>query len=575
MSKYDLSILIPARNEMFIAETVKDLLANKTEKTEIIVGLDGQFADPPIASHPDLTIVYYPKSLGQRAMTNQLCKLSKAKYVAKTDAHCSFDKHFDAKLMSVMKDHYTILPAMYNFHVFDWVCIGNTPRSGKKYIDTKIEKLPIGCGHREYQGPTIKCSKCGGNMERELIWKRRENKRNEFYRFDKNYHFQYWNSFKNRPEGSSNLAPVMSIPGNFFMLTRQKYWALNICDEGHGSWGQQGVEVACKTWLSGGELVVYKDTWYAHMFRTQGKDFGFPYPISTVDQEKARQYSKDIWSRSLEDLKKVFPLAIHDTKWLIEKFRPIPDWHDQSEKNIENALETENPQLSIKKEPQKSMIFYTDNQLNIKLAHMVQNKINYVQESKGISLISASLKPMPHFGHNIYIKRKRGLETYFTQILSALEAVKTDIVYFLEHDVLYHSSHFDFVPERKDVFYYNQNFWKVRKDGFAVHWDANQVSGLVCYKELAIEFYKKKLEDVKNNIFDRSYEPGGRDESKYIAFNSECPNIDIRHHGTMTKDKWSPADFRDKSTCKNWISGTINSIPGWDHTEISKALSYL
>ena len=55
--KYDLSILIPARNEMFISNTVADIVKNKRGKTQVIVGLDGVPADPPIADHPDVTIV--------------------------------------------------------------------------------------------------------------------------------------------------------------------------------------------------------------------------------------------------------------------------------------------------------------------------------------------------------------------------------------------------------------------------------------------------------------------------------------------------------------------------------------
>ena len=49
----------------------------------------------------------------------------------------------------------------------------------------------------------------------------------------------------------------------------------------------------------------------------------------------------------------------------------------------------------------------------------------------------------------------------FKQILSALEAQDTDIVYFCEHDVLYDPSHFEFTPPKKDVWYYNVNVWKL------------------------------------------------------------------------------------------------------------------
>ena len=103
MKNYKLSILIPARREMFLARTIQDLIENKTDDTEIIIGLDGEFSDPPIIDHPDVKIFYVPESIGQRGMTNQLCKLSNAKYVAKTDAHCAFDKHFDKKMFDAFE----------------------------------------------------------------------------------------------------------------------------------------------------------------------------------------------------------------------------------------------------------------------------------------------------------------------------------------------------------------------------------------------------------------------------------------------------------------------------------------
>ncbi len=78
MKNYDLSILIPARNEMFISNTVADILKNKRGKTEVIVGLDGAWAEPGIDDHPDVTVVYMAESVGQRSLTNRLCRLSNA-----------------------------------------------------------------------------------------------------------------------------------------------------------------------------------------------------------------------------------------------------------------------------------------------------------------------------------------------------------------------------------------------------------------------------------------------------------------------------------------------------------------
>ena len=263
-------------------------------------------------------------------------------------------------------------------------------------------------------------------------------------------------------------------------------------------------------------------------------------------------------------------MAIHDLEWLLEKFKPIPDWHDNSEVNLVNAGEVENPDTeTTSNQIKRGIIFYTDNQLKLSIAHAVQSKLKEISAQKDISITSASLKPM-NLGKNVHINQERGVETYFTQIVAALEASDADIVYFCEHDVIYHESHFDFIPPSKDKFYYNQNFWRIREDGFAVHWDANQVSGLVCDRKLALEFYKNRLKEVQEGNFNRSYEPGGRDESKYKAFFSPFPNIDVRHQGTLTKSKWSPKDFRDKSTCVNWQESDINHIPGWDGAQLQK-----
>ena len=45
-----------------------------------------------------------------------------------------------------------------------------------------------------------------------------------------------------------------------------------------------------------------------------------------------------------------------------------------------------------------------------------------------------------------------------------------DVIYLCEHDVFYHSSHFAFVPERKDKIYYNQYafYWKTTKDNIVL-----------------------------------------------------------------------------------------------------------
>jgi hypothetical protein len=296
-----LSIIIPARNEEFLSETVADLLKNIRGNTEIIVILDGAPAIKPNPEDPRVTVIYNSTAKGQRAATNQAVRMSRMKYVMKLDAHCSVDEGFDVKLMSVMQPDWTLVPLMRNLHVFDWVC----PE-----------------GHRRYQSPSGVCTECGKETIKDIVWIAKTRPESTSYRFDTTLHFQYFKEFQHRPEGKGDLTETMSLQGSCFMLTRDKYRELNICDERFGSWGAQGTEVACKTWLSGGKCMVYHKTWYSHLFRTQGGDFGFPYEQDNRQVENARKLSRTLFLDNTWEKQKL-PLS-----WLVDRFAPVPDWHD-------------------------------------------------------------------------------------------------------------------------------------------------------------------------------------------------------------------------------------------------------
>ncbi len=524
---FDLSILIPARKELHLAKTVEDILKNIRGNTEIIIVLDGEWADPGIPDNDRVRIVYHPEPVGQRAATNEACRLSKAKYVMKVDAHCAFDEGFDQKMLDAYKeldDNVTMVPVMRNLHVFDWVCPD---------------------GHRRYQSPSGNCKECGKETQRDIVWIPKSSPQSTSYCFDPEPHFQYFNEYKSRQIG--DLVETMSLQGSAFMCTRERYWALNLCDEAFGSWGSQGIEVAVKTWLSGGRVICNTRTWYAHMFRTQGGDFGFPYHQQQSKVEEAKAYArKQFFDGEWKGAK--YPLS-----WLVEKFWPVYGWTEADLQKIKGKAPTG-----------KGIIFYTDNQLNVKLAHRVQNQIKRM----GLPIVSSSLKPMPKMGKNIYINAERGYMTMFKQIIAALEASDSEVIFFCEHDVLYHPSHFLFTPTSRNKFFYNRNWWRIREDGFAARWDANQVSGLVCYREHALNYYRERLRELDTKEFNRSYEPGGRDPAQYEVFMSAYPNIDIRHKGTLTKDKWKPEDFRDKSTGQNWQESDVDHIPGWTRQQI-------
>ncbi len=527
----ELSILIPARNEMFLARTIEDILSNIEADTEIIVVLDGAWADPRIPQHERVTVVYLPESIGQRAAGNLACKLSNAKYVMKVDAHCAFDKGFDRKMLEVIQEDWTMVPIMRNLHAFDWVCPD---------------------GHRRYQSPSGACKECGKETIRDVVWIPKLSPQSKSFCFDSEPHFQYFGEYNKRPEGQGELTESMSLQGSCFMLSRKKYWELNICDENFGSWGSQGIEVAVKTWLSGGKVMVNHNTWYAHMFRTQGGDFSFPYPQEQHKVQEAKQKAKDLFFNNKWD-KQIHPLS-----WLVEKFWPVKGW-------------TEEDLAKLKRKPTFGVVYISDCRLDPAFLKKCQDKL---RESFDGRIVSVTLKPMD-FGENIVLPLKREKVSIFKQILAGVEFLDTDYVFLCDDDCLYDPSHFDFIPPRKDTFYYDLNWWRVRTtDGFAVHWDAKQSNLLVADRELLVSEYRQRVETVeKNGWHHYGYEPGTRsirrggfNDRPSATYRAKNPSIDLRHGQNLTKDKWKKEDFRDPKHSvgwgerydKSWLETTID-----------------
>lgn len=303
----DLSVVIPARNEEFLKRTVEDILKNKRANTEVIVGLDGEWMDVP-DYHKDVTLVYYHESIGQRAITNRCVDLSRAKYVMKVDAHCAFDEGFDVKMIEAFKkvgDDVCIAPVMRNLWVYDWKCYS----CGKRVYQDKENVCPPSDRHKE-----------AVTMKKKMLWKAKTNPTSTAFYFSPEPKFGYFGRLrKEHKKSKDDLVETMSLQGSCFMCTREKYLDLNICDEGYGSWGSQGIEVACKFWLSGSRVLVNKKTWYAHCFRTKSV-FGFPYKLSGRQVQYAKHRAKHFffnkkWSRQTKPL-----------SWLVEKFWPVPNW---------------------------------------------------------------------------------------------------------------------------------------------------------------------------------------------------------------------------------------------------------
>lgn len=188
----------------------------------------------------------------------------------------------------------------------------------------------------------------------------------------------------------------------------------------------------------------------------------------------------------------------------------------------------------------KGLLYYTDGNCDSTILKVVrENLLRICNENK---IVSVSLTPIG-FGHNVVLPLKRGPLTMFKQILTGLQTLDTDIVFLIEHDVLYPRCHFNFVPPRNDVYYYNENWWRVRAiDGVAFRFNAITVSSLCANRNLLIQHYEKRVDRVTKQFSNRQgYEPGlnqyprGIDNVPFGIWRSTHPLVDIRHGNNFTK----------------------------------------
>jgi cephalosporin hydroxylase len=282
------SVIIPSRNEeLYLNKTVESVLENSTRNAEVIVVLDGW---EPTKRIPGVVYIKHEVAKGQRPSINEAAKIARGNWVMKLDAHCAVGKGFDEILMRDCEYDMTMIPAMFNLDVTTW-----EPRCFDNWEEAvRLGKL---------------------NPYMYIGWK------------DGRLRTQYYNgSLRKKIYANGKDKPIdetMSCMGPCFFMHKDRFWELGGCDENHGHWGQQGVEVACKAWLSGGRLMTNKNTWFAHFFRgggvPEGHKKGFPYPISQKQVNRARDYSEGLW------LNNEWKQQTRTMEWLVRKFTP-PSW---------------------------------------------------------------------------------------------------------------------------------------------------------------------------------------------------------------------------------------------------------
>lgn len=210
MGRHKLSIIIPARNEKYLEETILDLFLKAGGDIEIIVNLDGYW---PEIVHPKVIYIHRGESRGMRAGINSAAAIATGEYLMKTDAHCMFDQNFDLKLLASAEPKTIIVPRRYRLDPIKWEII----EDGRPPIDRM--------------------------------------------RLTADLHGKDWQ------EGNTDalIEETPSSQGSCWFMPKEYFYELELMDEAtYGTFWSEFQEIGLKCWLSGGRVLVNKKTWYAH-----------------------------------------------------------------------------------------------------------------------------------------------------------------------------------------------------------------------------------------------------------------------------------------------------------------------
>jgi glycosyltransferase involved in cell wall biosynthesis len=275
-----LSIVIPVGKEPYLNKTIESLLSSCVEDIEIIPVFDGYDQREPLPNDSRIKPIK-TEHKGMRNAINTGVNASKGKYLMKCDAHCCFAHGFDKILIESCQDDWLVIPRRYSLIEETW----DRKEFGKI---------------RDYHYITFphKTSWGYGIFPIEWFIKGLEDK---------------------------EIDDTMTFQGSCWLSNRE-YFTKHIGlldDKCYSPYGGEQLEIGLKYWLGGGRVIVNKRTWYAHlrktmhhynihMFSTQHKrDAG-----ALAGHEQMARH----WLNNQE------PNMIHDFKWLIEKFWPVPTW---------------------------------------------------------------------------------------------------------------------------------------------------------------------------------------------------------------------------------------------------------
>lgn len=301
-----LSVIIPSYRCAYVSKTIKDILENAIGDIEVVVLLDDYWPQPSIEDDPRIVIVHKGTTGGMRHSINMGARIASGDFIMKCDDHCSFSKGFDVALIEHSNPHQISIPSRHSLDPVTWKIQRDQP------VEYEFAAYPYVRLDRYRYGSGLYAKKWLGKDGLNPI------------NMGLSEYFYMENERK-----AIKIDDIMIFHGSCWFMPKEHFFNIGGLEEDiFDTLYQEPQELSFKTWLSGGNVVVNKHAWYAHMHK--GKNFG--------DEPNIRGYRLDLTAmRQTERLGTTYwmnnfhPGLKRPIKWLIEKFWPIPGWPEDWE----------------------------------------------------------------------------------------------------------------------------------------------------------------------------------------------------------------------------------------------------
>jgi glycosyltransferase involved in cell wall biosynthesis len=275
------SVLLPARNEPYLAQTINEVFAKATGDIEVIVVLDGlgELGWPLLDERDNLRIIEYQYPKGMRGAINTGAEAARGEFLMKLDAHCMLSKGFDEVLQDGLEDAWVAVPRFYTLNAEEWKW------QSDRYCDYYYLSCPM-TDKKQFRFST------GG------YWWERTAERKDI-----------------------PVDDAMIFHGSCWMMhTKHFFDRIGGLDGAYGTHGMEPQEICFKTWLGpwDGRVIVNKKAWNAHMHKGAQRPRG--YHMGKAEVWKSYDYCPRYWMAD------GWPMQARRFEWLIDKFMPIPTW---------------------------------------------------------------------------------------------------------------------------------------------------------------------------------------------------------------------------------------------------------